>query len=76
MQLKPKLLRKGDRHEGVVLKSIGNIFLVGLSSDPYEPPKYFYFDDEKEAEGIFERLRKEGWDLGTKLAEMEKKLDA
>jgi len=66
MQLKPETIKHGDRYEGVILKrlyiQIGDLFLVGLVSDPYEPAQYFYFDNEAEAELAYERMRVDGWE--------------
>lgn len=62
MQLKPETIRVGNRYEGVILKRLGDLFLVGLVSDPYEPAQYFYFDNEAEAELAYERMRVDGWE--------------
>ena len=61
MQLKPEFIKQGNRYEGVILKRLGNLYLVGLVSDPYEPPKYYYFDNREEAELAYERMRTENW---------------
>lgn len=61
MELKPQLIKQGNRrkYEMMIMKKLGDIYMVGRFSDPYEPPNYRYFDNQAEAETLYEQIRVE-----------------
>ena len=52
MQILPKTL-KFDKDKGLILRKLGNFFLVGFEDDPYEPWEFYFFTDHDEAEDIY-----------------------